>query len=415
MSHEFQIARRYLKSKRRPRFYSVNTIISTAGVAIGVAALIIVLAVFNGLNSEIRNRIIGLEGHLRLRHQNHDKLTLVYPEVIHNLKKEKSVKGAAPYITELALLTTSYANRGVQVKGISPEYDKDLSDLKKYIKYGEFKLDTIYFEGKKGLPGLLVGSQLALELGINQFDSVTLTSTAGLSIGGFQMPNPKVGHFEVSGIFETGLIEVDTYTIIIGLNQAQKLFKYDDHIGGIEIKLENEDQAGTMARKLSQQFEPPIVPETWFQKNKMLFSWMQLEKWAAFLILSLIILVATFSIITTLIMVVMEKTAEIGILRSMGSKAKNIVKIFLFQGLFIGIIGTVFGVTIGISGCWLQKTYQLVAIPDGIFFMVALPVKMQFFDNVIITFSAIFLSVLASYYPARKAADLNPVEALRFN
>ncbi len=414
MSLEFQIARRYLKSKRHPRLYSVNTIFSTMGVAIGVAALIIVLAVFNGLNSEIRNRIIGLEGHLRLRHQNQDKLTLDYPKVIQNLKKDKLVKGAAPYITELALLTTSYANRGVQVKGIAPEYDQDLSNLKKYLKYGEFNLDTIASEVGKGLPGLLVGSQLALELGVNQYDSVTLTSTAGLSIGSFQMSNPKVGRFEVSGIFETGLIEVDTYTIIIGLHQAQKLFKYDDQIGGIEIKLENEANAGIFARKLTQKFASPVIPETWFQKNKMLFSWMQLEKWAAFLVLSLVILVATFSIITTLILVVMEKTAEIGILRAMGMRAGNIVKIFFFQGLFIGIIGTVFGVTIGISGCWLQKTYQLIAIPDGIFFMVALPVKMQLFDNAIIALSAIFLSVLASYYPARKAAALNPVEALRF-
>ncbi|MCI0513932.1 ABC transporter permease [candidate division KSB1 bacterium] len=414
MPFELFIARRYLRSTRRPKLLSIHTVISLAGVMAGVAALIMVLAVFNGLNYEIKTRLIGLEGHLQFQLQATSKGLANYQQLVPEIKQVPQVTGVAPYLIELALLASGNFRHAVQVKGIDMQLEPEVSELPNLIIAGAFKLDSMpqATSTEPALPGILVGYGLAQSLGLNLSQQITLISSAGLSAGSAAFFNPKVKRFRISGIFRTGLLEIDQNMVMIDLQVAQPLFNYGSEVAGLTIKVKDLNNATEIAQDLNRRYPAPFLTKTWYQKNKMLFNWMRLEKWAAFIVLTLIVMVAGFNIISTLTMVVMEKMGAIGILKSMGASHGLISRIFLIQGTVIGVIGTLCGVVLGYGGCWLQQTCKLVSIPNGVFFMDALPVRIEYWDLLTIAVVAVGLSLLASFYPAQKAARLDPVTAI---
>ncbi|MCI0532069.1 MAG: FtsX-like permease family protein, partial [candidate division Zixibacteria bacterium] len=225
---------------------------------------------------------------------------------------------------------------------------------------------------------------------------------------------PKVAKFKVGGVFETGMFEYDSALGYILLSEAQKLFNLGNSVSGLEVRIDNFYQAQEVAKELERIIGPKFIAVDWMRMHKNLFSWMSLEKYAMFLALSLIVAVAAFNIISTLIMIVLEKKKEIGILKSLGATSQSIMKIFMFKGLAVGLVGTVLGIGAGFILCWLQKTFDVISLPSEIYFISSLPVDMRVLDFILVGVASVGIAFLATIYPAKKAAGLNPVEAIRF-
>jgi lipoprotein-releasing system permease protein len=414
MPYEFFVAKRYFQSKRRTGFISLINYFSIAGVMIGVAALIIVLSVMNGFETEVRSRIVGFDADIRFR-SFHYRGVDNYESYMDQLKNFDHVVALSPYIQDRAMILNGENRDLILVKGIDSTSALKVSDVGTNIVWGELNLDTIRVEGEKPLPGIVLGKSLALNLDVNLNDKIYLASFVNTK--NISMPQiPLVKAFRVSGFFETGLYDYDRNFGYVSIKSAQQLFRMDSKVTGIEIKLDkmNLEVLSQVAQKISNTFGYPYTAETWYERNKNLFSWMQIEKWAAFVILSLIITVAAFNIISTLIMVVMEKKREIGILKSIGSTSQSIMKIFIFQGIISGVVGTVLGCLIGYVLCWSQLQYKWFSLPPDIYFISALPIEMKVLDFVMITFAGIFLCFIATLYPSWKASKLDPVQAIRY-
>lgn len=412
MSYEFFIAKRYLRSKRQVRFISLITYISIAGVMIGTAALIIVLSVMNGFESEVRSRIIGFDAHIKLR-TFHNRGVENYPAVIDKIQHLSHITGTSPYVFEKAMIVSREKKEGAIIKGIDPDSESKVTDLIQNVNYGTLNLGMIEKEGERAYPGILLGYSLADRLVVGLGDRVQLLSAAGLETGGLGSM-PRAMTFRVAGYFETGIYEYDDAFAFIGIPEAQRLFELGDKVTGVEIKLDDMDLATSISQTINETLGYPFTTVTWFDMNRNLFSWMQFEKWAAFIILSLIIMVAAFNIISTLIMVVLEKTKEIGILKSMGAANGSIMKIFVLQGLVAGGIGTALGLFVGYALCWAQLRYKFFALPADIYIINALPILMKASDFVFIALAALLLSLTATLYPAWRAAKLDPVQAIRY-
>lgn len=414
MSYEFFIAKRYFQSKRRTGFISLINYFSIAGVMIGVAALIIVLSVMNGFETEVRSRIVGFDSHIRFR-SFHDRGIDNYEAIQKELKTYDHVAAVSPYIYNKGLIINGQNRDAIIIKGVDQKTVVDVSDLGKNIVWGELDLDTVLVAGEKPLPGIVLGKSLALRLDVALGDKIFIGSFANTQ--NFLMPrSPIMKSFIVNGLFETGLFEFDSNFGYISIECAQDLLRMSKRVSGMEIMLDKMDLTlvTDVAKKMGDAFGYPYMTETWYERNSNLFSWMQIEKWAAFIILSLIVMVAAFNIISTMIMVVMEKKKEIGILKSIGSTNQSIMKIFIVQGVISGFIGTGLGCLIGYVLCWSQLHFAWFSLPSDVYFISSLPIEMKILDFTLISVGALFLCFTASFYPSWKAAKLDPVQAIRY-
>ncbi len=411
MRYERFIAFRYMKSKQRERFISIITFITIAGIAIGVAALVSVLSMMNGFESEVRERIVGTLSHVSVFTFD-DVGIQERQKLLDTLRDFRHVEAAAPFVYYKASISSSRENDGTMVRGIDPELEVRVSELENTIMRGELNVDTL----DSGLPGIILGVTLANRLGVNIGDRVVLMSLKDVEFTGgvTGVKMPKVGQFTVSGIFSNGLHEYDASLSYISLESAQKLFKMGQKVTGMQIRLDDMYRAPAVARELNDVLEFPYFATDWTQMHKSLYSWMKLEKYGMFVGFGLIIAVAAFNIISSLVMLVLEKKKEIAILKSMGATRKSVRRIFIYQGVAAGTVGTITGIIIGGALCIAQQEFGLISLPAEIYFISKLPVKIIPLDFVLIAGTSILLSLIAAFYPAYRASRLYPVEILRY-
>lgn len=400
------IALRYLKSKKKHKGLSVNTAISIGGGAVGGMALLVVLSVMSGFHQDLQKKILGANAHIIVR--DFKGSFTDYERVASVLKQNREVVSQAPFV--IGQVMVSFGNRahGVFIRGINPEIESRTTDILSHIKEGDFR----NLQGDAEIPGIILGKELAGTLGVLLNDTVNVVSPIG-EIGPLGML-PKVKPFRVVGIFEIGMFEYDSNLVLTAMKPAQEFFGMKDAISGIEVRLKDIYQAPAVKRQLQETLGFKYIVLDWMQMNKNLFSALKLEKFAMFVILVLIVLVASFNIISNLIMNVIEKSREIAILKAIGATSKSIMIIFMLQGLFIGLIGTFLGIAGGYTLGFILNKYQIIRLPADVYYLSHLPVKMSAFDFITVSLSAIIISFLATIYPAWQAAKLNPVEPLRY-
>ena len=408
---EYLIAKRYLKAKRRTGFISIITYISIGGVTIGVTALILVLSVMNGFEQEVRSRLLGADAHIRLRKYFSRTITEV-DSILKIVRNTKHVIGASPAIYEEGMISSKDRQHATVIKAIDPKTAGLVTDIAEKIKLGQLDFTPKQIDGKK-LPGIVLGVHLADILHTTHIGD--LVSVASIPKEGGLFAQPRIMQFYVAGLVEIGYYEYDKVFSYMSIEAAQKLFDMPKGVTWLEIKLDDYELADRVKKEIvDEKLGYPFYARTWFEMNRSLYSWMEIEKWGSFVILSLIIMVAAFNIISSLIMVVMEKTREIGILKSMGATSRSILRIFVFEGLLVGVIGTALGSIIGYALGFAQLYFGIISLPGDVYLISSLPILMKWSDFFAISSVAIFLSVAASYYPAYKASRLVPVEAIRY-
>lgn len=410
MSYEIFVAKKYFRAKRRTGFISIITLVSITGVMIGVTALILVLSVMNGFEAEVRSKLIDADAHIRLRKYFTETIK-DYQKLLDVAREHPRVVAASPAIFEESMIRSKSIQHPTTVKAIDPVTANQVNNISEKIIHGSFDLSEKEINGAK-YSGIILGKYLADRLLATNLDEIIVLYT--LPKEGSIFSQPKVMQFYVAGIVEFGYYEFDRVTSFISLESAQQLFNMPGGISWVEIKVDDYESADVIAKDIEQKLGYPFTTQTWFELNKSLFSWMEIEKWGAFVILSLIIMVAAFNIISSLIMIVMEKTREIGILKSMGATSRSIMKIFMYEGVLIGLIGTVLGCVLGYSIGFLQMEYKLISLPADVYIIDALPMQLHFLDFIAISVVAMVLCFLASVYPAYKASKLYPVEAIRY-
>ncbi|MBX7151333.1 ABC transporter permease [bacterium] len=405
MSLERFIAMRYLRPRRENLFVTLIGLISVAGVTVGVMAIIIVLSMLNGFEREVRSRFIGFDAHLKIKHP-HETPIENWETMADKLREAKPITGLSPYILEKGMITSESGGHVAFVKGTSESTITEVTDLRHKLVIGSVDFGA----QKNSYDGIVVGYSLAVQLDLGPGDTVTVISPVGVT-SPFSMPIAK--KFIISGIFRTDMFEYDNAYVFISIADAQTLFEMPDAISGFDIRLQDIEQSWDQQRSLSQELGNDWTVETWYDQHSDLYSAMQVEKWGSLVLLSMIIMVAGFNIISTLIMVVMQKTSDIGILKTIGANSKMISRIFVQQGLTVGSIGIVTGCLIGYTLCFLQIHFKLVKLPEDVFFLDAVPMELQWMDFVAIVCVAFGLCLFATFYPARKASALQPIEALK--
>jgi lipoprotein-releasing system permease protein len=409
---ELFIARRYLVPKRGRGLLSLITWISVGGVFLGVLALIVVLAVMNGFEKEVKVRIVGTNAHVSILRYGSKGLSDA-PLLLAKVRSHPEVVAAAPLIYGKTMITVGSNSDGVVLKGIDLEAESAVSSLRTYVETlpGELRLSS---PGPGELPGIILGVHVAENLQVTLGEQVQLLApqVGTASPLGYI---PKVRNFRVVGLFRSGMYEYDASLAFVGLREAQNFLGLGDRITGIEIRLKDMYRAPKVSQDLVALLGGfPYRATDWMELNANLFSWMQMEKRVMFVILALIIMVAAFNILGALIMLVTDKRRDIGILRSMGATAREIRGIFMFEGAVIGMIGMLLGTGAGLLLCHLLDRYKFIKLPGDIYFIDTLPVLVDPKDVLAVVAAAFVISVLATLYPAWKAARMDPVEAIRY-
>ena len=405
MKLERFIALRYLRPRRDNLYVTLIGGISVIGVTVGVMAIVLVLSILNGFEREIKTRFIGFDAHVKIKKQ-HEEGIDNWEDLLTKLRAQDFVTGVSPFVVEKAMITSVSGTHVAFVKGTNESSIADVTSLDKNMIHGKIDFSV----QDSAFSGIALGYSLSMQLDVNAQDTLTIISPAGVT-GPFSMPKAK--RFSASGIFKTDMFEYDNAYVFISLNEAQDLVEMEDRISGVDVKLDDIDRSLDAAENLSAILGNDYVVETWYDQHSDLYSAMKIEKWGSLIILSLIILVAGFNIVSTLIMIVMQKTSEIGILKSIGASSNTVSGIFMHQGLITGGIGILIGCVLGYGLCFIQMQYALVKMPQDIFFLEALPVELKWIDFFAIVVVAFCLCLFSTVYPARKAAGLLPVDALR--
>lgn len=408
MRFEWFVCLRYLKAKRKQSFISLISLISVAGVMVGVMALIVVLAVMTGFTSEFRDKILGINSHIVVQ-QLGDMMT-GHREAAKAIQPIPGVKGVTPYIYSQTMLTGGTGGTGAVLRGIDPATAATVLDLAKHMVVGRIDDLDPTVSGKR-LPGIILGQELASQLRVTIGDRVKLISASGpLTPMGVL---PKIKACLVVGIFDTGMYEYDSALAYVSLSTAQEFFDLGEAVHGLEVKVADIDAADRIAGKIEQTLGPGFLAKDWMRMNKNIFSALRLEKTALSVIMALVVLVAAFNIVSTLIMVVMEKNKDIAILKSMGATSSSIMRIFMYEGLVIGLGGTLLGIGGGLTLCEILSRYQFIKLPD-VYPISTLPVKVLPFDVALISAAAVLITFLATLYPSWQAAKIDPAVALRY-
>jgi len=392
MKYELFIALRYLTAKRKEKFISIITLMSVLGIAVGVTALIIVISVMSGFDNDLRSKIVDTNSHIRIEKEGGFSGPYAVSGKIKNIR---GVVSSAPFVNGQGFLKYKDKVYFIAVRGIMPNEERLVTKIKDYVKNGTYEV-------KKG--EVILGRELALKVNAHVGKKVSFISPF----------DGKTKKFKVAGLFESGMYEYDAGLVFMHLYSAQEFLGVGNLVSGVGVKVDNIFKAESIKKDIQRAVGYEYWVLSWMDANRNLFSALKLEKTVMFIILSLIIIVACFNIISTLIMVVMEKTKDIGILKAIGTPNKSIMKIFSLQGFIVGLIGTVLGAGGGFLLSYLLKTYQFIKLPPEIYYIDKLPVNVELKDSLIIIAASIVISFLSTIYPAFQAARLNPVEALRY-
>jgi len=405
MKYEFFIAKRYLTAKRKQAFISVITFISVLGISIGVMALIIAIALITGFHNDVQDKILGSTAHLMVSDLTGEGIEN-YPDLIKEIEAVQGVIVASPVIYDKVLIKGPYKSDGALLRGVDFVLEKESSKWLDEMEQGLIpNPDALK-------PGVVLGRELAYNIGAGVGDSVNVfTSASRLSPMGMI---PKMREFEVTGIFKTGLYEFDSTSALINLKTAQKIFSLDNKVNMIQVRIAEIFKAPAMKEEVESIRPGEVYGTTWMELNESLFSALKLEKKLMFLTITLIVVVAALNIIATLILMVMEKTRDIGVLKAMGAQAQSIKRVFFLQGAIIGAIGTAIGTLLGLIWCWLANTFELIKVPSDIYEIAFVPFRIKFFDLLIIIGVTLLISFLSTLFPAHRASKVDPVKALKY-
>ena len=401
------LAIRYLRAKRKQAFISAISIISVLGVMVGVMALVVVLSVMNGFRADLMSKILGVNSHLLVL--SFDGAFHDYEGVGQRIAELDGVLHTTPFIYSQVMVNNSGNVSGAILRGVDPKSSGKVINIEQMIKEGSLaSLKGL----SDGMPSIIIGRELSKQIGAFTGNILTVVAPEGKLTPFGRTPNTR--KYKVAAIFESGMYEYDASMVFVSIREAQEFLGFGDRVTGLEVRVDNVYDSDKIAQRIQAELGYPYWTKDWKDMNKSLFSALKLEKLTMFVILTMIVIVGALNIISTLVMVVMEKTRDIAILRAMGASRKSIMSIFMIQGLLVGLVGTVAGLASGLGICQVLAKYKFISLPSDVYYISTLPVKVVSGDVWFVALAAVIISFLATLYPSWHASRLNPVEAIRY-